>query len=405
MDDLLNVKCFVLVSVLIICSVSVSSTALADQFHEELFIKTLPTGQLYNHFRFTTIWNVSLNSSQSKHYRLFPRALGEVFETFSVKELSLSFTQGRWRHESWGYPVLDASKGAELLVWFSAQKTKIDSAWSELVNVLSGMFCASLNFMDVKTTVTPKLNFRPTGYVTENYKKYFSNHVRYAVLSNENVCTENLTPWKKLLPCGFRAGLSTLLNAFKLYDSSYHSLNVQFRHVCLNEKIEPLKIFYQPGKDNGRPYHLEVLFNLPANSVARLSFQFEKQLLKWTDYPPDPNHGFYIAPSVINFILPNAGNITSLKNNKHFFTGLKNSNKNDAYTFTLHTEALLITLPTPDFSMPYNVICLVCTVIAIAFGSVHNLTTKSFVMYDPQKHKNIFRKLKDKFWKKKEKLS
>ena len=34
-------------------------------------------------------------------------------------------------------------------------------------------------------------------------------------------------------------------------------------------------------------------------------------------------------------------------------------------------------LPTPDFSMPYNVICFVSTVVAIGFGSVFNLTTKA----------------------------
>ena len=45
----------------------------------------------------------------------------------------------------------------------------------------------------------------------------------------------------------------------------------------------------------------------------------------------------------------------------------------------LHTELLLISLPTPDFSMPYNVICFVCTVIAIGFGSIFNLTTRKLV--------------------------
>lgn len=43
----------------------------------------------------------------------------------------------------------------------------------------------------------------------------------------------------------------------------------------------------------------------------------------------------------------------------------------------LHTEPLLVSLPTPDFSMPYNVICFVCTVIAIGFGSIFNLTTRT----------------------------
>ena len=45
----------------------------------------------------------------------------------------------------------------------------------------------------------------------------------------------------------------------------------------------------------------------------------------------------------------------------------------------VHTEALLVSLPTPDFSMPYNVICFVCTVIAIGFGSIFNLTTRRLV--------------------------
>lgn len=42
----------------------------------------------------------------------------------------------------------------------------------------------------------------------------------------------------------------------------------------------------------------------------------------------------------------------------------------------LYTETLLVIIPVPDFSMPYNVICLACTVMAIGFGSLHNLTTR-----------------------------
>ena len=58
------------------------------------------------------------------HYHLFPKAFGEILDTFSVRELHLSLTQGHWRHESWGYPVLDASSGAELWVWFMEKKMK-----------------------------------------------------------------------------------------------------------------------------------------------------------------------------------------------------------------------------------------------------------------------------------------
>ena len=31
-----------------------------DAFHEELFIKPLPTGHIYTHFQFTTTWDVEL---------------------------------------------------------------------------------------------------------------------------------------------------------------------------------------------------------------------------------------------------------------------------------------------------------------------------------------------------------
>ncbi|CAF1521267.1 unnamed protein product, partial [Rotaria sordida] len=44
----------------------------------------------------------------------------------------------------------------------------------------------------------------------------------------------------------------------------------------------------------------------------------------------------------------------------------------------LYSESLLVNLPTPDFSMPFNVICLGCTAVALAFGGLHNLTTKEF---------------------------
>ena len=37
--------------------------------------------------------------------------------------------------------------------------------------------------------------------------------------------------------------------------------------------------------------------------------------------------------------------------------------------------------------MPYNVICLTCTVVAIAFGSIHNFTTRKFKFLAPKTFK------------------
>ena len=109
----------------------------------------------------------------------------------------------------------------------------IDETWTDLINVLSGMFCASLNFMDGKNTIIPKISFRPQGVVSDRYEKLMGNLGRYAALPSEIVCTENLTPWKKLLPCGSKAGLASLFNAVKLQDTTYHSLGIHFRPICM----------------------------------------------------------------------------------------------------------------------------------------------------------------------------
>merc|ERR1712083_774674 len=63
----------------------------------------------------------------------------------------------------------------------------------------------------------------------------------------------------------------------------------------------------------------------------------------------------------------------------------------------IYTQTLLVSLPTPDFSMPYNVICLACTVAALAFGPIHNITTKTLVLVQPgQEEKGLLGKIFEK---------
>ena len=44
--------------------------------------------------------------------------------------------------------------------------------------------------------------------------------------------------------------------------------------------------------------------------------------------------------------------------------------------FQVYTEGLLVQMATPDISMPYNVICLTCTVLAVYVGALLNSLTK-----------------------------
>lgn len=75
-------------------------------------------------------------------------------------------------------------------------------------------------------------------------------------------------------------------------------------------------------------------------------------------------------------------------------------NKEESTYFTrIYTEPLLVNLPTPDFSMPYNVICLTCTVVAVGYGSLYNLLTRSFQVEEPspglaKRIANVIRKMR-----------
>lgn len=145
-----------------------------------------------------------------------------------------------------------------------------------------------------------------------------------------------------------------------------------------------------------------------------ITMEYEMAFLKWDEFPPDPNHGFYIPSAIIstqfspryksNYVLRTLPSFSlnqrfsSLKflfllENRcfsffSFFFSLSQSSS-DGFV-RIYSESLLVNLPTPDFSMPFNVICLGCTAVALAFGGLHNLTTKQFHYGEKQK-KNTFR--------------
>ncbi|XP_067302782.1 GPI transamidase component PIG-T [Pseudorasbora parva] len=528
-----------------------------DQFDEELVIRPLHSGDIYASFQFRTLWDTDFLQEGQKvsHYRLFPKSLGQVLSKFSVRELHISFTQGFWRTMQWGQPFIPSPPGAELWVWFHHTVIDVDGNWKELTNVLSGIFCASLNFIDLTNTVQPSASFKPLGLGNATDHRF----LRYATLPREIVCTENLTPWKKLLPCGSKAGLAVLMKSEKLFYSSFHSQAVHIRPVCQDEQCtnkawelrqtlnvvfdlytsgqgkkewslfkmfsrtlteacplassskvyvditdnpegelfelspatallsqavvlgdrrtysvydltraetfgqlrslnlllrwkgdsgdmlrpllhaeryvagfglqtgeihtviynnhpyrafpvllmdsvpwflqlyihtltvnsksrdnKPSYIHYQPAKDRHRPHLLEMLVQLPPHSMTEVTVQFERALLKWTEYTPDPNHGFYVGSSVVSALVPSMVAMnTNFTQDQPLFSSFVPVKEESSYFVRVYTEPLLVNLPTPDFSMPYNVICLTCTVVAVGYGSFYNLLTRTFQVDEP----------------------
>ncbi|KAH8344774.1 hypothetical protein KR067_006862, partial [Drosophila pandora] len=547
-----------------------------ERFHEELVVRPLSGDHVNTYFQFTTRWHFG-KKDNLYHTQLTPRVIAEVLQQFDVKELHIGLTQGLWRYETWGYPIVEATSGAEMWAWFSGDNltaTEVDRQWGQLANVFSGVLCASLNFVDKTNSISPRHLLRPQ-FMPANRPR----SVRYASLPREIVCTENLTPWKKLLPCGSASGFASLLNSGHVHNTKYHSLGLKVRMLCedhlednciveltqtanlvydlrlfelsnndfslrrlfgmgLNgfcELAESSKIYvqrneqgqryslvpqptqevksirgghlvvyavydmleqfkdpgerlfniawltpknenrrrnlmkpnlppvtvhryllgngqergriatevtnnhyealpilvqelvpwyvhaylhtlkirrkpqrvneytrrwlpfkllhYTPGKQRELPSHLEIGFTLPGQTSALITIDVDYLLLKWLEYPPDANHGHYIGAAMVSTQLPMGRNYTALPPEGHLFEHSFNATRPN-YVLSLHTEALIVSLPTPDFSMPYNVICLACTVVALAFGPIHSVATKVIVVgRQASAPKNFVRKI------------
>lgn len=135
-------------------------------------------------------------------------------------------------------------------------------------------------------------------------------------------------------------------------------------------------IYYRPALDRRRGTQLELLLSVPAASTVVLTYDFDKAILRYTEYPPDANRGFDIAPAVIR-VLPGSNR------------DLNNSDNTSQASIYLRTTSLLLPLPTPDFSMPYNVIILTSTVMALAFGGIFNFLVRRFVGADEVEGYNL----------------
>ncbi|KAH8201405.1 hypothetical protein TruAng_004405 [Truncatella angustata] len=205
----------------------------SSDYHEQLVLKPLPQNSLLASFNFKS--NTTVAQFEAHNFRYFPRSLGQILQHAGTRELHLRFSLGRWDAETWGARPWDGTKeggtGVELWAWLEAEThDEADHKWLTLTNALSGLFCASLNFIDSTRTTRPLMSFRPDG---DHPNATLANtHLLHGVLPREVVCTENLTPFLKLLPCKGKAGISTLLDGHKLFDASWQSMAIDVRPVC-----------------------------------------------------------------------------------------------------------------------------------------------------------------------------
>ena len=195
-----------------------------DKFHEDLYLKPLADGKLFAHFQFTTFYRKNVKDLKWENkIEILPLSIIDLVATTDLQELHFSLTKGNWDNKNWGYQVRSSPPGAQIRAQFSRHNENPNKSWSRLTNLLAAKFCASLTSADEKTLAPTKLAFQQQSSSSTNST---TQKVYYSHLPEETLCTENLTPWKKLLPCYTSSGLASLLNAVQLFKSSHSSLSI-----------------------------------------------------------------------------------------------------------------------------------------------------------------------------------
>ncbi|KAF8137203.1 GPI transamidase component PIG-T [Boletus edulis] len=218
-----------------LCVVQATPTIPQERYHEDLTIRPLTDGKVVTAFTFTTLLGGASPrdprdaESSAQHYTLFPLTLGQILREYSVTELHLSLNAGKWNYNSWGFPDHPSvGTGAELWAWMAdGGPLSVDDRWMGLRNALAGLFCASLGSLDDRRTSSPASAFPLSSVPFPHDSTPYA--LRHATLPSEHVCTENLTPFLKLLPCKSRAGLARLLDPQRVFDTDWHGLGVHVR--------------------------------------------------------------------------------------------------------------------------------------------------------------------------------
>jgi phosphatidylinositol glycan class T len=123
-----------------------------------------------------------------------------------------------------------------------------------------------------------------------------------------------------------------------------------------------------PSVPRTRPTVLQLQLELPPQSQTQIHIPFTKEYIRYTEHLPDASRGWELPPAIV-FLPEESG---QQKDRNASINGRVSKFDHGRRT-RLYTSKLLVDLPTPDFSMPYNVIIMTSTLIALFFGSVVNL--------------------------------
>lgn len=194
---------------------------------------------------------------------------------------------------------------------------------------------------------------------------------RLALSVTNNHNTELQAGYLETLPWLLQFYLHTLHAEIDSQPRGKFSIQMLRRVVPMCSLDDLVKLIsYTPPLPHVRPALLQVVLTLPPKSTMRLTMDVVKPFLAYTEHPPDAQRGWDLPPAVfVPFTSQNRSQTDS-----------ESAVQPDVRSTRMYTPVLLVDLATPDFSMPYNVIIMSCTLIALIFGMVFNLLTRKFVV-------------------------
>ncbi|KOM58316.1 hypothetical protein LR48_Vigan11g135000 [Vigna angularis] len=262
---------------LLLLSLVLTTTTQKEEFSEELLLKPLPDRKILAHFHFQNEAPLDVDSF-ARHHHLFPKSISQLGSIYGCSAAASSYwwfflkEKCQWGGRWGGFDPISSHNakppGVELWAVFDVPPHQVDASWKNLTHSLSGLFCASINFLESSTTYSaPEWAFQSA-----------LGRLRYGTLPREAVCTENLTPWLKLLPCRDKAGLSSLMDRPSIYRSFYHS---QRLHLTMSSAPsdgsrsgiileQTLTVVLQPNDQNADMNHVSKAKIQPSWSLSSI---------------------------------------------------------------------------------------------------------------------------------------
>lgn len=126
------------------------------------------------------------------------------------------------------------------------------------------------------------------------------------------------------------------------------------------------------------PMLLEPTLTIPPLGTITLTCGMDRAFLLYTQHPPDAQRGWDLPPAVITVL--SIGSSPLAPQSAPGQTVFAAPGRKADVGVRTYAKTLLADLPTPDFSMPYNVIIMSSTLIALLFGNIFNLLSRELVI-------------------------